>query len=167
MTVKRDLLSINRSMRGWQRLTGESVAWAEYDPASSSKHAVYDEGPDRVWRTPFFLPVMFLNFVQEDPIRSEDGTYFLSTATFTFQIEEAEGRFHFPAENTGAHFRDRFAYWFEEPTAWTVFTVTDYEKQGFVRGHYLTISVKGRSVKEEEMVNDTANRDFFAQVFTP
>jgi hypothetical protein len=155
--AKDRLLRMNEVMRNYQRSWGESVLWFEYDAMSSSKDNVYDEGPSRVWYPPVVLPVMFLDFRQDDPIDTDEGFYVLSTASVCFQVTEATDRFRIGPQFTAAHFRDRFQY------NDIVFRVTKYEKQGFVHGTYLTVSALGEQVKAEEVVNDFQQADFFSQ----
>ena len=155
--AKDRILRINEIMRNYQRYWGENVLWFEYDSMASSRDIVYDEGPSRVWYPPVVLPVMFLSFRQNDPIDSAEGLYILSTASICFQVTEASDRFRTSSLNTAAHFRDRFSY------DNTVYRVTQYEKQGFVNGTYLTISAQGEQVKAEEVVNDVQQQDFFVQ----
>jgi hypothetical protein len=155
--AKDRLLRMNEIMRNYQRTWGESVLWFEYDSMSSTKNPVYDEGPSRVWYPPVVLPVLFLDFRQDDPIDSDSGFYVLSTASIVFQVTEANDRFRLGPLNTAAHFRDRFSY------DNNVYRVTKYEKQGFVNGTYLTVSALGEQVKNEELVNDMQQQDFFVQ----
>jgi hypothetical protein len=148
---------MNETMRNYQRVWGESVLWFEYDAMAATKHEVYDEGPSRVWYPPTILPVLFLDFRQDDPIDTDQGFYVLSTASICFQVTEANDRFRIGPLATAAHFRDRFSY------NDVVFRVTKYEKQGFVNGTYLTVSALGEQVKNEEVVNDLQQNDFFVQ----
>lgn len=161
-SLKRDIQSMNRGMSSHQRSTGENVLWFEYNPQDSTKHPIYDEGPSRMWYRPFMLPVMFLNYHQNDPTRTDDGLYIVSSASFTFQIFNNVERFKISPLDTAKHFKDRFAY-NNPPFFPLLFNVTDYEKQGFVNGTYLTVSVRGEQVKSEELVNDVQNQDFFFQ----
>lgn len=154
---KNQMLRMNEIMRNYQRYWGENVLWAEYDAMASSKNAVYDEGPSRAWYPPIVLPVIFLDFRQDDPLDTEVGFYVLSTASIVFQVTESNDRFRTSPLNTAAHFRDRFSY------DNVVYRVTKYEKQGFVHGQYLTISALGEQIKAEEVVNDTQQQDFFVQ----
>ena len=156
-SAKSRLVRMNETMRNYQRSWGESVLWSEYDAMASTKHDVYDEGPSRVWYPPVVLPVMFLDFRQDDPIDTTDGFYVLSTASICFQVTEANDRFRINPLSTAAHFRDRFSY------DNNVYRVTKFEKQGFVNGTYLTISALGEQVKNEEVVNDMQQQDFFVQ----
>lgn len=158
-SIKYEMASMNRGAKEWQRETGESVLWFEFDPSQSSAHPIYDEGPNRMWYPPVRLPVMFFDFHQDDPVRAEEGLYTVSTATFTFMTSIAWDLFKIPPVNTGAHFKDRFAY----GNPMTSFTVTKYEKQGFLHGRYLTTSVRGEQLKEEEFFNDVQFRDYFGQ----
>jgi hypothetical protein len=154
---KERLNRMNEVMQNYQRTWGEHCLWFEYDAMASSKHQVYDEGPTRVWHPPVTLPVIFLDFRQDDPIDSDQGFYVLSTASVVFQVTEAMDRFRISPLLTAAHFRDRFQY------DNNVYRVTKYEKQGFVHGQYLTISALGEQVKGEEVVNDAQQADFFSQ----
>jgi hypothetical protein len=151
------LLRMNEIMQNYQRVWGENVLWFEYDAMASTKDQVYDEGPTRVWYPPVVLPVMFLDFRQDDPIDTDEGFYVLSTASVVFQVTEAIDRFRTGPLFTAAHFRDRFQY------DNIIYRVTKYEKQGFVHGTYLTISALGEQVKAEEVVNDFQQADFFSQ----
>jgi hypothetical protein len=154
---KNSIIRMNEVMRNYARTWGENVLWFEYDAMSSSKNAVYDEGPNRNWYDPVTMPVFFLSFRQDDPVDSDQGFYVLSTAQVCFQVTEATDRFRINPLNTAAHFRDRFSY------DNNVYRVTRYEKQGFVHGTYLTISALGEQVKGEEVVNDAQQQDFFVQ----
>lgn len=154
---KERLIRMNDVMRNYQRTWGEYVLWFEYDAMASSKHQVYDEGPSRVWYPPVTLPVIFLDFRQDDPIDAEEGFYVLSTASVCFQVTESMDRFRVNPLLTAGHFRDRFQY------DNNIYRITKYEKQGFVHGTYLTISALGEQVKGEEVVNDTQQADFFSQ----
>ena len=158
-SMKYEVESANRGMSRYQRDTGETVLYFEFNPSSSSSHPIYDEGPTRSWFAPFHLPVMFVDFHQDDPVRSDEGLYVVSSCAFTFQLSVAWDRFRIPPVNTGAHFKDRFAY----GNPMTAFTVSDYEKQGLVNGRYLTISVRGEQLKEEEFFQDIQFRDYFSQ----
>lgn len=162
-SMRYEVASINRGMQNYQRSegggTGEAVLYFEFDPSGSSSHAIYDEGPSRAWFAPFNLPVMFLDFHQDDPVDGTDGLYVVSSCSFTFQLSLAWDRFRIPPVNSGAHFKDRFAY----GNPMTAYTVTDYEKQALVNGRYLTISVRGQQLKEEEFFNDVQFRDYFSQ----
>ena len=151
------IIRMNEVMQNYQRYWGENVLWAEYDAMSSSKNEVYDEGPSRAWYPPVVLPVMFVDFRQDDPQDTDQGFYVLSTASICFQVTAAMDRFRTSPLYTAAHFRDRFSY------DNTVYRVTKYEKQGFVHGSYLTISALGEQIKAEEVVNDTQQQDFFVQ----
>ena len=150
---------MNRGMKEWQEYVGESVLWFEFDPAHSSSHPVYDEGPSRMWFPPVQLPVLFADFNQDDPRGDDDGLYTVSSIAITFTVAAAWDRFRIPPVNTGAHFKDRFAH----GNPMTSYTVTDYEKQGYLNGRYLTISVRGEQLKEEEFFFDYAGRDYFSQ----
>jgi hypothetical protein len=151
------IIRINEVMKNYQRAWGENVLYFEYDQMTSSKHSVYDEGPSRAWYPPVTLPVMFLDFRQDDPIDTDEGFYVLSTASIVFQVTSAMDRFRINPLYTEAHFRDRFQY------DNRIYRVTRYEKQGFVHGTYLTISALGEQVKGEEIVNDVQQGDFFSQ----
>jgi hypothetical protein len=155
--MKDRVLRMNEIMRDYQRVWGENVLWFEYDAMDSTKDAVYDEGPSRIWYPPVVLPVMFLDFRQDDPIDTNEGFYVLSTASICFQVTSATDRFRVSPLLTAAHFRDRFQY------DNNIYRVAKYEKQGFVHGTYLTISVLGEQVKAEEVVNDMQQADFFSQ----
>jgi hypothetical protein len=157
---KDQMLRMNEIMRNYQRVWGENVLWFEYDAMSATKHRVYDEGPSRAWYPPVELPVMFLDFRQDDPIDTDEGFYVLSTASVCFQVSQAHDRFRLSPLLTATHFRDRFSY------DGRVYRITKYEKQGFVHGQYLTISALGEEVKGEEVVNDTQQADFFVQNLT-
>ena len=154
---KNQMLRMNEIMRNYARYWGENVLWSEYDAMSSGKHSVYDEGPSRAWYPPVVLPVIFLDFRQDDPIDTAEGFYVLSTASIVFQVTEANDRFRISPLFTANHFRDRFSY------DNIVYRVTKYEKQGFVHGQYLTSSALGEQVKAEEVVNDAQQQDFFVQ----
>jgi hypothetical protein len=158
--AKDRILRINEIMRNYQRTWGESVLYFEYDAQSSTKNDVYDEGPSRAWYNPFVLPVIFLDFRQDDPIEAIEGFYVLSTASIVFQVSEGIDRFKLSPLSTASHFRDRFSY------DNNVYRVNKWEKQGFVHGTYLTISALGEQVKEEERVNDLQQVDFFTQTMT-
>lgn len=151
------MIRMNEIMRNYQRVWGESVLWFEYNAMASTKDEVYDEGPSRVWYPPIVLPVMFLDFRQDDPIDTDAGFYVLSTASVCFQVTEANDRMRISPLFTASHFRDRFQY------DNNIYRVTKYEKQGFVHGQYLTVSALGEQVKGEEIVNDTQQPDFFSQ----
>jgi hypothetical protein len=154
---KGQLLRMNEIMRGYQRTWGERVLWFEYDAQSANKHQVYDEGPSRAWYYPVVLPVLFLDFRQDDPVSAEQGFYVLSTASIVFQVTEAMDRFRVNPLLTATHFRDRFQY------DGNTYRVSKYEKQGFVNGTYLTVSVLGEQVRQEEVVNDIQQGDSFTQ----
>lgn len=158
-TLKSHLNQFNQTMRRYQGWTGETVLWAEFDPAHSSEHPIYHEGPSRWWKIPVALPVMFITLVQGVEMR--EGLYPVQTATITFQVEAAQERFSVDPLDTDGHYRDRFSYgtWPQSH----VFTVTDYQKQGLVRGEYLTISVKGVQVMPEEFADDIQPESFFIQ----
>lgn len=151
------IIRMNEIMQNYQRYWGESVLWSEYDAMASTKNNVYDEGPSRAWYPPVVLPVMFVDFRQDDPLDTDQGFYVLSTASIVFQVTSAADRFRTSPLFTANHFRDRFSY------DNIVYRVTKYEKQGFVHGTYLTISVLGEQVKAEEVVNDMQQQDFFVQ----
>ena len=104
--AKDQVLRMNDIMRNYQRIWGENVLWSEYDAMSATKHQVYDEGPSRVWYPPIQLPVMFLDFRQDDPIDSDEGLYVLSTASICFQVTAAMDRFRISPLYTASHFRD-------------------------------------------------------------
>jgi hypothetical protein len=157
---KDQIIRMNDTMRAYQGVWGESVLWSEYDAMASTKHPTYDEGPSRAWYPPVVLPVMFLDFRQDDPLDTDEGFYVLSTASVVFQVTSAVDRFRTSPLFTANHFRDRFSY------DNIVYRVTKYEKQGFVHGTYLTISALGEQVKAEEVVNDTQQQDFFVQTMT-
>lgn len=148
---------MNGIMKDYQRTWGENVLYFEYDAQASSKHDVYDEGPSRSWYDPFVLPVFFLDFRQDDPEQTSAGFYVLSTASICFQVSEAMDRFRVNPLYTAAHFRDRFQY------DNNIYRVQKYEKQGFLHGTYLTVSILGEQVKPEEMVNDMQGQDFYTQ----
>ena len=154
---KGQILRMNEIMRSYQRTWGENVLWFEYDPQTASKDLVYDEGPSRAWYYPVVLPVMFIDFRQDDPIDSTAGFYVLSTASIVFQVTEAMDRFRISPLITASHFRDRFVY------DNSVYRVSKFEKQGLVHGNYFTISVLGQQVKNEETVNDFQQGDTFSQ----
>jgi hypothetical protein len=154
---KNQMLRMNEVMRNYARYWGENVLWSEYNAMSSTKHMVYDEGPSRAWYPPVVLPVIFIDFRQDDPIDSEEGFYVLSTASIVFQVTEANDRFRTSPLQTEAHFRDRFS------SDNVVYRVSKYEKQGFVHGQYLTITAFGEQIKAEEVVNDVQQQDFFVQ----
>jgi hypothetical protein len=158
--AKDQVLRMNQVMRNYQREWGENVLYFEYNGQASTKNDVYDEGPSRIWYDPFVLPVLFLDFRQDDPIDVAEGFYVLSTASIVFQVTEAIDRFKVNPLRTEQHFRDRFSY------DNNVYRVTKYEKQGFVHGTYLTISALGEQVKEEERVNDLQQVDYFTQTLT-
>jgi hypothetical protein len=158
--IKQEIASINRGLSKYQRMVGENILWFEFNPADSERHPVYDEGPNRVWYPPVVLPVLFLSFHQDDPKHTTEGLYHVSSASITFAVNESIDRFRVSALNTGGHFKDRFAF-NSPPEAAMVFTVTDFEKQGFVKGTYLTISARGEQVKQEEFANDMQGADFF------
>jgi hypothetical protein len=155
--AKDRIIRMNEVMQNYQRVWGENVLWFEYNAGTSTKNDVYDEGPSRVWYPPMTLPVMFLDFRQDDPIDTSEGFYVLSTASICFQVTEATDRFRLSPLLTANHFRDRFSY------DNIVYRVAKYEKQGFVHGTYLTISVLGEQVKSEEVVNDMQQQDYFTQ----
>jgi len=157
---KSEMTMMNDIMRNYQRTWGENVLWFEYDQLSATKNDVYDEGPSRAWFPPSELPVMFLEFRQDDPINTDEGFYTLSTATVTFQVSVAHDRFRFSPLLTAAHFRDRFSYDSRH------YRVAKYEKQGFVHGQYLTITAMGVEIKSEEIINDMQQADFFTQTMT-
>jgi hypothetical protein len=155
--VKREILSINDGMKSYQRWTGENILWFEFNHASSQAKWPYDEG-GRVWYPPTVLPVLFVNFEQKSSDAEEgEGVYSGADMSFTFQISEAMNRFRINPLDTQNHFDDRFAY----GTPMQAYTVTSYERQGLVHGTYLTVTVSGRLVQDQEFENDYLGKDFY------
>lgn len=160
MGVKRDLSMMNLEMRRHQRLFGEYVTWFEFDPApDSSQHAIYSEGPSRMWFPPVVLPVFFGQYLQSGA-DNDDGQYTVADLYITFQVTEAMNRFRKDPRQPELHFDDRFVYDNH------IYSPFSYEKQGFVHGTYLTISVHGAQVKPEEMVEDAQSASFFTALLT-
>src|SRR6516225_5220765 len=122
---KNQIIRINETIRNYARYWGENVLWSEYDAMASTKHSTYDEGPSRAWYPPVVLPVVFIDFRQDDPQDTAEGFYVLSTASICFQVTEATDRFRISPLFTANHFRDRFSY------DNIVYKVSKYEKQGF------------------------------------
>lgn len=155
--AKDRIVRMNETMREYGRSWGESVLWFEYNDQFSTSNDIYDEGPSRVWYDPVALPVLFLAFHQDDPSETDRGLYTLSSASICFQVSEAADRMRLSPLLTEVHFLDRFSY------SNVTYRVSRYSKQGFVHGTYLTISVFGVQVKDEEMGNDLQQADYFSQ----
>jgi hypothetical protein len=162
-TLKGEIDGLNRTMRTYQRWTGESVLWFEYDVMDSTRHPIYDEGPSRLWYPPTVMPCFFVSFDQFVGTRAsnDDGIYTMASMTITFQVSETWDRFRVSALNTGEHYRDRFSYGTGQQAS--VYSVDNYEKQGFVNGTYLTVTARGTQVKDDELVLDVQGKDFFVQ----
>lgn len=160
MGVKNDLAQINLGMRRHQRLFGEYVKWFEYNESDSTQHNIYSEGPSRMWYPPVVLPIFFGAFVQTPGTNDDDGLYTVADFAITFQVTEAMNRFRIDPRNTELHYRDRFSY------ADHLYYVARYEKQGFLHGTYLTISVRGSQIMPEQMVEDAQPLSFFNQILT-
>lgn len=147
-SVRRFLSSANRGMKRYQEETGETVLWYEYDPVHSTKHAIYDEGPSRKWYRGKLVPVLFFYFSEAPEIASEEGRYTVNTANFTTSVELLTKAGISNPQVTDQHFSDRFSY------GNTLYSIDNYQKQGFVHGQYLTVAVTGLQVKDEELFMD-------------
>lgn len=155
--LKREVNSWNGAMKTYQRWTGENVFWFEYNYEETEDDGIYSES-HRAWYPPFYLPVFFADFSQGGPlIEQGDGMYSSQTLSVTFQVSEAINRFQVDPLDTRLHFSDRFAYGMPP----SVYTVTNYERQGLVHGNYLTITATGRMVQDQEFYQDYFAADFF------
>jgi len=121
---------------------------------------IYDEGPSREWFPSIILPVTSFFVRQGAPLDPGEGLYLVQSATLTFQVSEAADRFQVDPLQNEYHFRDRFSY------AGVIYAISSYEKSGLVNGTYLTISVRGEEVKDDELQLDTQDFDFYTADMT-
>lgn len=147
-SIRRELRSINRGIKSYQRETGETILWFEFDVLGTTKDPVYDEGPSRKYKTGKPVPVIFAYFHEDEERPNPDGFYMVNTLHFTVLIDTLRKAGISNPERTELHMHDRFSF------NGNMYNINAYRKQGLVHGTWLTIAVDGTQVKEDELATD-------------
>lgn len=140
---------IERSFRRYHRKVGEVVDWYEFDPAGTTSHDIYDEGPERAWHPAKKVPMLSLTRVEEReaPPRPE-GYYSVSTVHAVLGLRAAEDAGITNVYDADQHVFDRFT-WHGK-----VWDVRVWAIEGRLKGEDVVIGIDGVEVKTEEFVND-------------
>jgi hypothetical protein len=147
-SIRREITSIKKGIKEYQRETGETVIWFEFDPTGTTKDPVYDEGPSRKWKKGKPVPVVFAYFHEDQETPSAEGFYMVNTTHFTVLLDILRKAGISNPEDTEKHMHDRFSF------NGNTYNVFGYVKQGLVSNEWLTVAVDGRQVKEDELPTD-------------
>jgi hypothetical protein len=89
MDARRELQHIYRHADRLLDHIGESVVWYEYDPDASTIDDVYDSGPARVYKTPFRVPVLFIDQQEWQERMTPEGKKPVQSAHFSLTMKQA------------------------------------------------------------------------------
>lgn len=147
-SVQREIRSIKRGIKSYQRETGQQIIWYEFDPVNSTKDPVYDEGPSRRWKPGKRVPVVFAYFHEDEDRPAAEGFYMVNTLHFTVLMDSLRRAGVSNPEDTEKHMHDRFSF------NGNTYSIDRYQKQGLVHDQWMTVGVDGNQVKEEELAGD-------------
>ena len=147
-SIRREIRSINKGIKSYQRETGETVIWFEFDALGTTKDPVYDEGASRKWKPGKPVPVVFAYFQEAPETPNPEGFYMVNTIHFTVLLDTLRKSGISNPEDTAKHMHDRFSF------NGNTYSIDRYQKQGLVHGTWLTVAVDGHQVKPDDIVND-------------
>lgn len=149
-SVRREVASINKGIRDYQRETGQTILWYEFDSELSTRDPVYDEGPSRKWLPGKPVPVVFTYFHEAREEPRPEGFYMVNMVHFTVLLDTLRKSGISNPDRTELHMHDRFLF------NGNLYSINSYEKQGHLRDTWITIAVDGLQVKDDEMLTDDA-----------
>lgn len=162
-SVRREIRSVERGLRQFQREVGDTVVWYEFDSAKSSGGDTYDEGgiPDPldptliptgaglVFKAPTAIPVVWIRFVTPTAIQTEEGEYTVNRTTLRFARDVMRTSGLQNPLDPAAHFNDRYSY------NGFLYRVDGYNPRGWIHNTYLMVDVNGTQLKPEELQSDS------------
>jgi hypothetical protein len=148
MRVKSYVNYVHKRYRWYRDYVGTTVTWWEFDRLNSTSHPVYDEGPERIYKLPFILPVMVVLRDEDRKTPREEGFYAVSTAHLTFGTDMAARAGMSDPHNARLHLFDRFL-WDDK-----YFEVRRFQIAGRLKKFEVVIGVDATALSEEEFVND-------------
>lgn len=154
MRVKSYVNYVHKRYRWYRNYVGTKVKWYEFDPVTTTKDDVYDEGPERRWKTPFELPVMVVIRDEERETPREEGFYTLGTIHLTFGTKMAAQAGMTDPLTARRHLHDRFQFDYDElgrPVWWEV---RRFQISGRLKNYEVVIGVDATQLSPEEFVND-------------
>jgi len=148
MKIKPYVAYVHKRYRWYRNYVGTTVQWWEFDREDSTTHAVYDEGPERIWHQPFVLPVMVVIRDEDRKVPQEQGFYAVSTIHLTFGTDMAARAGMRDPHDARFHLHDRFL-WDDK-----YFEVRRFQISGRLKRYEVVIGVDGTALSEEEFFND-------------
>lgn len=148
MRVKSYIRQVNKAYRWYQRYVGTTILWWEFDRVNTTKDDVYDEGPERRWKKPFWLPIMVVIRDEDRKAPREEGFYAIGTAHLTFGTQMAAQAGMTDPHDARLHLHDRFL-WDDK-----YFEVRRFQISGRLQRYEVVVGVDGTALSDEEFVND-------------
>jgi len=145
---------------------GTTVAWWQYDPASTVVDPIYDvggnSGTGRMWKNPITIPVVNAHLEQGVTVQSDRGFYNVDQLTIIINVDVIENHLNFYGANANnipqisnveinpdEYLRDRIVFRDE------VFTPIRVLPEGIIQNNYTLLRVQCNQVNPEELVNDS------------
>lgn len=144
--LRREINSVNRGLRQYQRETGQTVVWYEYDTANSTEGSVYDEGPSRRWKVGKPVHCLFVMYYESEisPDVTDEGLYEVDRLHLTVAADQFSRDGISNPRSPDEHERDRVVY--EGKT----YEVRKYRLRGRTADTYMVVTVDLVEVKADD-----------------
>lgn len=161
-SIRREIRSIERGLRQFQREVGTYVYWYEFDQPHSGGGDTYSEGgipdpfdtslvpsgPGEIFRPPVGIPVVWFRFTAPGSVQTDSGEYTINRTNLRISVEAMRRSGLRQPMDPAFHFNDRYAY------NGFLYRVEAYSPRGWLHDTYLMVDVQGREMKEEEFETD-------------
>lgn len=173
-SIRREVRSIERGLKQFQREVGDVITWYEFDPVNSTPEDTYGEGPlpnpmdptqavvgtGLAFRPPVVIPAVWVRFIPPEAIQTDSGEYTINHLSLRIAVDSLRRSGLRQSLDPAFHYNDRFAYR-DFP-----YRVEEYAPKGWLGGAYLIVDVTGRQLKEEEFETDAFPMGETAQAAT-
>lgn len=151
-TVRDHLRHTNKAVTGYQRYTGLTVLWWEWDQVHTTVDALYDEGSatgHRRWYAPKYIPVYSLIRTDRTERPGAEGFYDANSIHISALLEQLKKAGLTNPANSQAHLFDRIGY------AGAIYEIRTYQIHGRLRVYETDVGIDATQVNPEEVVNDS------------
>ncbi|MFE9412336.1 hypothetical protein ACFYN0_26610 [Streptomyces sp. NPDC006704] len=150
-TASYEASRIDKGLRAWQRLKGDTVAWFRFSHERSTVHDVYDEGAHggRAFNPPVTVPVMDVSRDQGLADRTPQGMYQVAPLYVTASLRQlARVGITQPDIDNYAYLKDWIGY------GGFLFRIEEFQALGRLHRHDFVVSLKLQEIKPDEITAD-------------
>jgi hypothetical protein len=150
-SVRDHLRHTNRLVTGYQRYTGTTVLWWEWDQADTTVDTLYDEGSatgHRRWYPPKKIPVYSLIRTDRTERPGSEGFYDAASVHVSALLDQLRKAGLTNPADSQKHLFDRFLY------AGMIFEIRTYQIHGRLQSYETDVGIDATQVNPEELIND-------------